>query len=125
MQKLDSHSAKQSWFLTTNLRFLTRFEFLSSYIDSTLQLGPLTRYHEPSEAAAKYKAVSGKEATQFRQSVVAKSILALIGVIYKTKGEKETREFVKTLFIDPYKDEQGVFQAPVLQPMQIKQTGGL
>lgn len=122
---MDSQSAKQSWFLTTNLRFLTRFEFLSSYIDSTLQLGPLTRYHEPSDAAARYKAVSGKEVTQYRQSVVAKSIMALVGVIYKTKGEKEAREFVRTLFIDPYRDDQGIFQAPVLQPMQIKQTGGL
>lgn len=125
LQKLDPHSSRHAWFLATNMRFLTRFEFLSSYIDNTLQLGSLTRYHEPSDAAARYKAVAGKEAAQYRQSVVAKSIMALIGVIYKTKGERETRVFVKTLFLDPYKDEKGIFQAPVLQPMAIQQTGGL
>lgn len=125
MVKLDPVSSKQSWFLTVNLRFLTRFEFLSSYIDSTLQIGPLTRYNEPGESKVMYKHVAGKEAVQYRQSVVAKSILALIGVIYNTKGEIEAREFVRTLFIDPYKDENGRFQAPVLQPMQIRQTGRL
>ena len=125
LQSLDPQASKQSWFLTANLRFLTRFEFLSSYIDSTLQVGPLTRYREPSAEAAQYKHIAGQEAVQFRHSVVAKSVFALVGVIYKTKGEKETREFVRTLFIEPYKNENGVFQAPVLQPVAIKQTGGL
>jgi dsRNA-specific ribonuclease len=125
LQHLEPVLSKQQWFLPTNIRFLTRFEFLSSFIDSTLQLAPLTRYKEHSDLAKMRHQVFGREALQFQQSVVAKSILALIGVIYKKKGEAEARNVIRVLFIDPYRDNTGKFLAPVLQPLQIKQTGGL
>jgi len=125
IQNLEPQASKQAWFLQTNLRFLTRFEFLATYIESTLQLGPLTKSRELTEETAKKSAILGKDAVQYRHSVVAKSTLALIGVMYKTMGESQTRLIIRTLFIDPYKDEAGKFQAPVLQPMQIRQTGGL
>ena len=125
MQKLNPTLAKQSWYLTTNTRFLSRFEFLATYIESTLQLKPLTRFKDHSHTAVRQYDIRGREVTQYHHSVVSKSILALIGAMYKTQGEQQVREFVRTLFIDPYKDEAGQFQAPVLQPMQIRQTGGL
>ena len=125
IQNLEPQVSKQAWFLQTNLRFLTRFEFLATYIDSTLQVGRLTKYREPTDTVAKKRSIQGKEALQYRHSVVAKSVLGLIGVIYKTMGESQARIVIRTLFIDPYKDEAGRFQAPVLQPMHIRQTGGL
>lgn len=125
MQALNPKLSKQAWYLATNLRFLTRFEFLATYIESTLQLSPLTRFKPPSETKARLRTIVGKEATNLQHSVVAKSVLALIGAVYKVKGEEVTRAMVRTLFIDPYKNETGEFVAPVLQPLQISQTGRL
>ena len=125
MTTLNPTLAKQSWYLTANVRFLSRFEFLATYIESTLQLGALTRSREPNAQATYSHQIRGKELAQYHNSVIAKSILAIVGVIYKTQGEPQARDFVRTLFIDPYKDESGAFQAPVLQPIQIRQTGGL
>lgn len=125
MRQLDPQNSKQTWFLTTNVRFMTRFQFLATYIESSLRLSPITRYSAPTNNPKMNFFVEGQELVQFQHSVISKSILALIGVIYSTKGEEVTRNFIRTLFIDPYKDETGKFIAPVLQPLQVKQTGGL